>query len=340
VEIFNSPHGGELINRILTGKERAESLKKAQAYPRIMLDDVETNDLELIATGAYSPLTGFMNQQDYLSVLKRNCLENGFIWTVPITLNVPKKIADKIKNNNWVALIDKDGKVLATMHVTDKYKLDRALEVQLLYQSMRAKQIELEQLYQNREIALGGEIFLLNRPSHAVHSKYRQDPVAMRDQLRKLGWCRIIAFQAPNPISHSTDSIEKCALEIVDGLLWQPQIAEVKMGENLLHQKMENHYEMIEQYYPAEKVYLSYLPWVSRQAGPREVVLEAIVRKNYGCTHYIVAEKQYRMYNFYTQKVIFRLWNLAGKIFSLFWQTNCGMKMFPERHCKQTVFQN
>lgn len=299
MDLFNTPHGGELINRILVGDERKKELAKAEKYTKLSLDLIEMNDLELIATGAYSPLTGFMGQEDYLSVLKRNYLNNGVLWTVPITLKVPAKTANNIKINNWIALTEKDGKILATMHVTDLFELDKELEIQLLYQAKRVRQAEMEHLYQNREIAIGGDIFLLNRPGYVKASPFRLDPAGVRQKFDDLGWKRIVSFQSPNPISHSQDSIEKFALDIVDGLLWLPQLGEAKIGKLMLKKKLEYQQEMIEYYYPPERIVLNYLPWISRQAGPREAVLEALVRKNYGCTHYIVAEKQYRIYNFY-----------------------------------------
>ena len=298
--LHNQPHGGQLVNQILTDEAREEELRRACEYPQIVLDHFAVADLELIATGALSPLTGFMNHDDYQAVLKRNCLSNGVVWTFPITLNVSEDRYSKLKNGSRAALIEESGNILGTIRIDDRFRLDKALETQLLYQSKRIKQNGLERLQQGGEWAVGGEVCLLNRPSYATDSPYRLNPNCVREIFKKLGWKRIVAFQAPNPISHSRYSVEKCALEIVDGLFLQPHFTEFGLTSDLFESKIEQHKSFIHYYYPPTRIILSFLPWVSRHAGPREVAIEAIIKKNFGCTHYIVAEKQYKMYNFYT----------------------------------------
>lgn len=298
--VLNMPHGGILVNRIMTGKQRKEALIRAKEYPKIVLDNTSIVDLELIATGAFSPLTGFMQREDYLAVLRRICLASGEVWTVPITLNVDEDSAARINVGSMVALTEKDGRILGIMDVSDKYQVDKELEVQLLYHSKRVKQNGMTRLLNKGEIALGGDIWLLNRPSSAAKSRYRLDPATIRKQFQQLGWKRIVAFQAPNPINNSRDSVEKCALDIVDGLLLHPHFPEMDLGKKLVTQKMQQHQKLISFYYPSDHILLAYYPWVSRNAGPREVALEALIKKNFGCTHYIIAEKQYTMNNFYT----------------------------------------
>jgi sulfate adenylyltransferase len=300
MNLFNQPHGGRLVNRVLSGVERNNELDWAQHCLRIFPDDIMLNDFELIANGAYSPLTGFMTQADYDSVLKRMRLQNGRVWTVPVTLLVNAEIASHIKLNSKIALSETSGRILGTMQVIDKFKIDLELESQLLFASKRARQLARERLARQGEVALGGEIFLLNQPGAAIASDFRKSPRQVRENFEQAGWQRVVSFQAPNPISHSADSVEKCALEIVNGLFLQPNLVEKDLSAELVKRKICQLQKLIEFYYPENSIELGYLPWVSRLAGPREAVHEAIVRKNFGCSHYIVAEKHCLFDNFYT----------------------------------------
>ena len=300
MNLFNQPHGGKLINRVLCGVERNEESERAQRFLRIFPDDIAINDMELIANGAYSPLTGFMTKKDYSSVLKRMRLKNDLIWTVPVTLLVNSEIASHIKSNSKIALAEASGRILCTMQVRDKYKIDLELESQLLFASKRARQLARERLQRQGDVALGGEIFFLNQPTCAISSEFRKSPQQVRDVFEQSGWKRVVSFQAPNPISHLSDSVEKCALEIVNGLFLHPNLAENELGVEQVNRKIYQLQNLIESYYPQNSIELSYLPWASRLAGPREAVLEAIVRKNFGCSHYIVSEKQCLLDNFYT----------------------------------------
>ena len=309
MNLFNQPHGGKLINHVLSGAARKEELERAQSYLRIFPDDIAINDLELIARGADSPLTGFMMKADYNSVLKRMRLENGLVWTVPVTLLVSSEIASHIKLKSKIALSETNGRILGTMQVQEKFQIDKELESQLLFVTRHARQLFQERLRRHGEIALGGEIFLLNSSSSVISSDFRKNPQQVRQIFEQNGWNRVVSFQTPNPISHSSDSVEKCALEIVQGLFLQPNLPEKELGSEQIERKICQLQKLIEYYYPQHSIELGYLPWVSRLAGPREAVLEAIVRKNFGCSHYIVSESQCFLDNFYTFMDYRRIFN-------------------------------
>lgn len=300
MNLFNLPHGGKLINRVLTGAARKEALEHARNCLRIFPDSIAINDLELIANGVFSPLTGFMKKEDYNSVLKRMRLANGLIWTVPVTLLVNAEIASHIQLNSNIVLSETSGRILATMRVLDKFKIDYELESQLLFTSKHARQLVQERLQRQGDIALGGDVLLLNQPSGAIKSDFRKIPHQIRENFKQSGWNRVVGFQTPNPISHSSDSVEKCALEIVNGLLLQPNLSERELGAEQVERKICQLQKLIEYYYPENSIELGYLPWVTRLAGPREAALEAIVRKNFGCSHYIVSESQCLFDDFYT----------------------------------------
>jgi len=352
MHLFNQPHGGRLVNRVLSGNERQEELSHAQQCLRIFPDEIALNDLELIANGAYSPLTGFMTQNDYYSVLKSMRLANGLVWTVPVTLLVNSEIACHIKPDSRIALSETTGRILATMQVRDKYKIDLELESQLLFGSKRSRQLIRERIQRLGDVALGGEIFLLDLPAIAIASAFRKTPSQVRENFEQAGWQRVVSFQAPNPISHSADSVEKCALEIVNGLFLQPNLAERDLSAELVRRKINQLQKLIEFYYPKNSIELGYLPWVSRLAGPREAVLEAIVRKNFGCSHYIVAEKQCLFDNFDTFVDYRRIFNALPAdelgiipIFAeeTFYCRKCeamvNLQTCPHNHQRNEIFQ-
>ncbi len=290
--VMNQPHGGRLINRLLIGKERQEELEKAKSYPPVFIENSTILDLELIANGTYSPLTGFLNHDDYYSVLRRLELTSGLCWTIPITCCISQDVAKEIKTGEKISLADKKNRLLGIMEVRDKFQVDYELELQILYQPPRVNSAALESFKRRREVALAGDIWLLNRPESALKSIYRLDPAGSRAMFQKMSWNRILTFQAPNPICQTNDSVEKYALKIVDGLFFQPEIPENELTPNEMMQQLDNYHKIMQYYYPREKSILGYLPRASRYNSPREFVLQAIMKKNYGCTHYIVAEKE------------------------------------------------
>lgn len=307
---LNRPHGrGELVNRVLQGNRRIEELQKAANLKKIKLDAVTISIFEMIAVGALSPLTGFMCAKDYHSVLRNMYLTNGTVWTVPITLKVTKEFASEVKLGEKCALCEKNDRILGSIEVEDKFKIDKQLENQLVYQSKNQKLFSESHHSSKNNIALGGNIQLINRPSYMCHSNYRYDPEQVRKIFEKRGWSRIVAFQNPNPIGNLDESVEKCALDIVDGLFLHPQIIEHELSKISIAHRVTKYVDLVKSYYPSDRIVLGIFPWTGLHAGPREVILQTIVRKNFGCSHFIIAEKNLDTDGFFNFLDLQRIFN-------------------------------
>ncbi len=282
------PHGGRLINRIASGDEREKLLEKASSLQKIILGKKEAADLELIAVGAYSPLEGFMGRSDYSNVLRHRRLADGLPWTIPITLAVGRERAGELKEGRDIALCSERGTVLGLMRVEEIYAADKAREAEMVYGTTDPNHPGVRSLYNSGDILLGGKITLLNRPDHGEFKGYVLDPKETRYLFRCKGWKTVVAFQTRNPIHRAHEYIQKCALETVDGLLIHPLVGETKGDDIPAEVRMECYLALMRNYYPPDRVALTLFPAAMRYAGPREAIFHAIVRKNYGCTHFIV----------------------------------------------------
>lgn len=283
-----APHGGKLVNRFLQGKEREDVLKRAPALPKIVLNERQVSDLEMIAIGGFSPLEGFMTQADYKSVIESMRLADGRVWSLPITLSVSKTEAGGIKEGGEVALGDESGELLAILEVAQKFPNESSLEAAKVYSTQDTQHPGVAYLKSAGEILLGGRVSVLNRPSHDDFLEYRLDPAETRALFAKKGWRRIVGFQTRNPIHRAHEYIQKCALEICDGLLLHPLVGQTKSDDIPASVRMKSYEVMIRHYYPKDRVVMAVFPAAMRYAGPREAVYHALVRKNYGCTHFIV----------------------------------------------------
>lgn len=282
------PHGGKLIDLELQGRERERILRKVPRLPTLVLTDRELSDLELLATGGYSPLTGFMTQNDYQSVLANLRLETGLVWTLPITLARKQDAVADLKAGQDVALSSASGRVLAVLHLQEKYLRDKPKEAQLVYGTTDLAHPGVKYLFESGEVVLGGGVGLLERPQHKSFDKYRMDPSETRSYFQGKGWRRIAGFQTRNPIHRAHEYLQKCALEIVDGLFINPLVGETKKDDIPASVRMRCYQVLLDNYYPRDRVLLGVFPGAMRYAGPREAVFHALVRKNYGCTHFIV----------------------------------------------------
>src|SRR3954469_5176005 len=281
------PHGGQLINREVTGLERERLVEASAGMPVLSLNAREVSDFEMIATGAYSPLEGFLCEADYRSVRSNMRLANGVAWPLPITLSATEEKADLLREGEDVALYQ--GKhLLGVLHLAEKYVYDRAREAELVYRTTDAAHPGVRSLYDQGEWLLGGRISLLNRPRGVEFSEYRRDPSETRSLFRQRGWRRVVAFQTRNPVHRAHEYIQKCALEIADGLLLHPLVGETKADDIPADVRMRSYEAILAAYYPSTRTILSVMPRGVRYAGPREAVFHALIRKNYGCSHFIV----------------------------------------------------
>lgn len=283
-----APHGGQLINRICTAEQRAEFLDKANYLPRVQLDERAFSDLEMIAIGGFSPLTGFMEQADYDRVVNEMHLANGLPWSIPITLSVSEEVAAPLQEGNLVRLDDFTGRFVGVLQLTQKYSYDKTHEALHVYRTNEEKHPGVRVVYNQGAINLAGPVWLLERDPHPRFPRYQIDPAESRALFHDKGWKTVVGFQTRNPIHRAHEYIQKCALETVDGLFLHPLVGATKEDDIPADVRMRCYEIMLDGYFPKDRVILAINPAAMRYAGPREAIFHALVRKNYGCTHFIV----------------------------------------------------
>ncbi|MBI5827286.1 MAG: sulfate adenylyltransferase [Deltaproteobacteria bacterium] len=281
-------HGGRLINRMLEGKERIEAEKRAKGLKKIGLTEREISDLEMIAIGAFSPLEGFMCKEDYHCVMDTMTLKGGAVWTIPITLSVSSGEAGGLKEGMEVALTDSEGNLLALLLIEEIFAHDKEKEALQVYGTAEDAHPGVKKVYEMGDTLLGGKVSVIKRPVHAEFNDQRLDPVETRRLFREKGWKRVVGFQTRNPIHRAHEYIQKCALEVVDGILIHPLVGETKGDDIPASVRMRCYKALIDNYYPGDRVALVVNPAAMRYAGPKEAIFHALIRKNYGCTHFIV----------------------------------------------------
>ncbi|MDA2920400.1 sulfate adenylyltransferase [Desulfobacterota bacterium AH_259_B03_O07] len=294
-----SPHGGKLVNRILEGEKRQEAQKKAENLKSIKVSPRIVSDIELIAVGALSPIEGFMGKEDYDSVVGDMRLSNGLPWTIPVTLPVSVEVADEIEEGQEISILDQKGNLIAMLNLEERFFYDKESEAKNVYRTTDSAHPGVSVLNSQGDVLLGGEINLVNRPTDVEFPNYRLEPAQTREIFKKKGWRRVVAFQTRNPIHRAHEYLQKCALEMVDGLLIHPIVGETKSDDIPAHLRIRCYEELLENYYPEDRSLLSVLPAAMRYAGPREAIFHAIVRKNYGCTHFIVGRDHAGVGNYY-----------------------------------------
>ncbi len=282
------PHGGKLIDRVMTLAEGHELEKRAASAQSLTLNAREASDLRMISTGAFSPLEGFMSQDDYVSTVGRSSLARGIPWTVPITLSTDSATAAKFKPGSEVVLKSADGGLLGSLIVEDKFSYDKQKEAKEVFRTTEEAHPGVANLMKQGEVLLGGKIRALPQKPLPVFADADRSPAQTRAEFKAKGWTTVVGFQTRNPIHRAHEYIMKCALELVDGLMVHPLVGETKPGDTEAEVRMKCYRALLERYYPADRTLLSTYPASMRYGGPKEAVFHAIARKNYGCTHFIV----------------------------------------------------
>ncbi|MBW3638028.1 MAG: sulfate adenylyltransferase [Armatimonadetes bacterium] len=294
-----APHGGQLINRFVGGDEGAQLRERAAQMTPIALADRRLSDLEMIGNGAFSPLEGFMGRADYENCIVNKRLANGLPWTIPVTLAVTPDEAAGLSIGEEVALIDKFGNILAILELEEIYRYDKEREARLVYATTEQTHPGVRNLFHRGDIQLGGKIKVLQERADQSFPQYRLTPEQVRREFAQRGWRRIVGFQTRNPIHRAHEYITKCALEIMDGLLVHPLVGYSKEDDIPAETRMKCYEVLLENYYPKNRAMLAVLPAVSRYAGPREAIFHALIRKNFGCTHFIVGRDHAGVGNYY-----------------------------------------
>ncbi len=285
----NNPHGGTLVNRVLSQEEARAKQADSESLPVIALDAREMADLEMIGIGAMSPLTGFMVEADYRKVVDDMHLESGEVWSLPITLSVQETQRHELDGQEEALLVEgATGKGLGVIEIEEVYRYDKTHEAEQVFRTTETDHPGVQALYDQGDYLVGGEIWLFGPPRHTDFQEYRHTPAELREVFRTNGWESVVAFQTRNPIHRAHEYLQKCALELVDGLLIHPLVGETKSDDVPAAVRMECYETIISKYYPAERSQISVFPAAMRYAGPREAIFHALVRKNYGCTHFIV----------------------------------------------------
>ena len=292
------PHGGELVETLLDGKEAELAAEESAQLPKLALGPREAADLEMLATGALSPLSGFMGEKDYRSVLDEMRLASGLVWSIPITVTTDDEGMKRIGRSTTIALT-LDDRPAALLDVEEIFQRDREQEAQSVFQTTDRSHPGVAALDAAGDWVIGGRVRAFNLPEHATFSQYRRTPAETRAAFEERGWQKIVGFQTRNPVHRAHEYIQKCALEIVDGLLLHPLVGETKGDDIPADVRMRCYEVLLDDYYPADRVLLSVFPAAMRYAGPKEAIFHALVRKNYGCTHFIVGRDHAGVGDFY-----------------------------------------
>lgn len=283
-----APHGGKLINRLAPESEKPAFLDRAKGLPALTINPREWSDVEMIAVGAFSPLEGFLGKADYERVRDEMRLADGTVWSLPITLSATPEEAGKLDIGQDVVLKSPEGQPIAVLNLREKYTYDKKDEAHKVYKTDEETHPGVAALYRQGDVLLAGPITVYDLPLHAKFGGHKATPAETRARFQEKGWNTVVGFQTRNPVHRAHEYLQKCALEMVDGLLLHPLVGETKSDDIPADVRMNCYQTLLENYYPQERVSFSVLPAAMRYAGPREAITHALIRKNYGCTHFIV----------------------------------------------------
>ncbi len=293
------PHGGTLVDRFVPADEVEDLRHRAEGLPEIRLDAREQADLELIATGAASPLVGFLGAADYRSVLDRLRLADGTVWPLPFTLAVDEATRDAVRARGEAALVDGGGRVWGILRVEDVYTRDPLEESRAVYGTEDASHPGVAYLLGRPRALVGGTVRVLPLPADLPFARYRLTPRALRQEITARGWQKVAGFQTRNPIHRAHEHLTKVALEVTDGLVLHPLVGETKGDDVPASARFQAYEALVAGYYPKDRTILAAFPAAMRYAGPREALFHALARKNYGITHLLVGRDHAGVGKFY-----------------------------------------
>lgn len=273
------PHGGKLINKFIQ--------KKVEDLPTFEVSSDTRNDAENIATGVFSPLAGYVGQEDFLYVLKEGRLSNGVPWTIPIVLDTEKQIAKQMSDLGDVILCT-DGQKFGILHIREIYEYNKQDMANAVYGTTDTNHPGVSRLFKMKEFLVGGEVEVFQMKEYDEIQKFRMHPSDTRSEITKRGWKSVVGFQTRNVPHVAHEMLQKAALNIFDGLFLNPLIGKKKIGDFTDDLIISAYESLIDNYFPKNRVLFSTIHTSMRYAGPREAIHHAIMRKNFGCTHFIV----------------------------------------------------
>jgi sulfate adenylyltransferase len=284
-----APHGGTLIDLLVSERDRDKLADEARNFPKLTVSDRELSDLEMLTIGALSPLTGFQGKAEYDSILDSLRLPNGLPWTIPVTLSLTHEEAKRIGGAEAVTLVQSEAaEPIAILEVDEIFKREREREAHAVFGTKDLAHPGVKALNDAGDLCAAGDLRVLRMPEHEDFRQYRLTPTQTRAEFRRRGWRTVVGFQTRNPIHRAHEYLQKCAMEIVDGLLVHPLVGATKGDDVPADVRMRCYEALIEGYYPKDRVMVTVFPAAMRYAGPKEAIWHAIARKNYGCTHFIV----------------------------------------------------
>ena len=278
-----SPHGNKLIDRFVISEK-----KNMDGMYTLQVSNDLRNDIENIADGIFSPLEGFVGEDDFQSIVKTGRLSNGLAWTVPITLDIDEQEGRKMKDAGQVALTSDNNEKFAILHVEEVYSFDKIACAKSIYQTDDIKHPGVEKMLNMKDRLVGGKVDVIRRLEQSSLRKYRMTPAETRAEISRKGWKTVVGFQTRNVPHVAHEMLQKAALNLYDGLFVNPLIGKKKQGDFKDELILSTYLALIDSYYPKQMVMFITLHTDMRYAGPKEAIHHAIMRKNFGCSHFIV----------------------------------------------------
>ena len=281
------PHGGSLINKELPKMEKERILTQIDEFEKIQVNSQTKKVIKNISFGVFSPLEGFMNENNYKYVLEHMYLENDIAWPFPIVLDASKQQTEKFSIDDKIILMNSENHPLAIMNVEDIYDYDKKHFAQKVYGTLDHNHPGVDSVFNLKEKLVGGEIFLINDPK-PIFPQLDLKPIETRVLFKEKKWDKVVAFQTRNPPHLGHEYVQKAGLTYCDGLFINPVIGKKKVGDFLDEIIIKSYQVLINEFYPKDRVILSTFETEMRYAGPKEAIFHAIARKNFGCDHIII----------------------------------------------------